>query len=68
MPVYIAGGTAVEAIDYLLATKVLRKFESLNLSLIRDEFKGLIAFMDSLFGKDAMKECIEYIERLHKMY
>ncbi|HOA84401.1 MAG: hypothetical protein GX057_07615 [Clostridiales bacterium] len=69
VPVYVAcGGTELEAIDYLLATKVLRKFESLNLSLIRDEFKGLMAFMDSLFGKGAMKECFDYLGRLHKMY
>ena len=69
VPVYVAcGGTEVEGIDYILATKVYRKFESLNLSLIRDEIRGLINFMDTLFGKNAMKECIAYLERLQKMY
>ena len=56
-----------EAIDYILATKVFRKFEGLNLSLIRDEIRGLILYMDNLFGKGAMKECIEYLQRLQKM-
>ena len=69
VPVYIAcGGTELEAIDYILATKVYRKFEALNLGLIRDEIKGLILFMDNLFGKGEMKECIAYLQRLQKMY
>ena len=69
VPVYVAcGGTATEAIDYLLATKVFRKFEALNLSLIRDEIKGLISYLDQLYGKGEMAECIAYLERLRKMY
>jgi hypothetical protein len=69
VPVYVAcGGTDIEAIDYILATKVFRKFESLNLSLIRDEIKGLIRYLDTLFGKGSMVECRAYLERLQKMY
>ena len=69
VPVYVAcGGEEVEAIDYLLATKVYRKFEGLNLSLIRDEIKGLIRYMDTLFGKNSMPECTAYLMRLQKMY
>ena len=69
VPVYVAcGGDEIEAIDYLLATKVYRKFESLNLSLIRDEIKGLIRYMDTLFGKNSMPECTAYLQRLQKMY
>ena len=68
VPVYVAcGGTEVDGIDYILATKVFRKFEGLNLSLIRDEIRGLILYMDSLFGKGNMKECTEYLLRLQKM-
>ena len=68
VPVYVAcGGDEVEGIDYILATKVFRKFEGLNLSLIRDEIRGLILFMDNLFGKGRMKECIAYLQRLQKM-
>lgn len=69
VPVYVAaGGTELEGIDYILATKVFRKFESLNLSLIRDEIRGLINYMNTIFGKDAMAESIAYLERLQKMY
>ena len=68
VPVYVAcGGTELEGIDYILATKVFRKFESLNLSLIRDEIRGLMLFMDSMFGKGEMKECMAYLQRLQKM-
>lgn len=68
VPVYVAcGGTALDGIDYILATKVFRKFEGLNLSLIRDEIRGLLLFMDSLFGKGEMKECAAYLQRLQKM-
>ncbi len=69
VPVYVAcGGDEVEGIDYLLATKVFRKFESLNLSLIRDEIQGLKDYLDDLFGRDRMQTCIEYLSRLQKMY
>ena len=69
VPVYVAcGGTVTEGIDHILNTKVFRKFESLNLSLIRDEIKGLINYLNTLFGKDAMKDCIEFLERLQRTY
>lgn len=69
VPVYVAcGGDELEGLDYLLATKVFRKFESLNLSLIRDEIKGLIAYLDNLFGTGTMKECTEFLLRLQKTY
>ena len=69
VPVYVAcGGTVVEGIDHILATKVFRKFESLNLSLIRDEIKGLINYLDTLFGKGAMVSCIEFLDRLQRTY
>ncbi len=69
VPVYVAcGGTELDGLDYLLATKVFRKFESLNLGLIRDEIRGLITFMDKLFGKNMMEECYAYLERLQKMF
>ena len=68
IPAYVAcGGTENEGLDYILATKVFRKFEVLNLGLIRDEIRGLILYMDKLFGKGEMKECIAYLQRLQKM-
>ncbi len=69
VPVYVScGGTILEGIDHILATKVFRKFESLNLSLIRDEIKGLINYLNALFGKDTMVSSIEFLERLQRTY
>jgi hypothetical protein len=66
-PVYVAcGGTEVDAIDYFMAKKVFRKFEQLNISLIRDEIDPFIDYLNKTFGKGAMKECIEYMERIKK--
>ena len=68
VPVYVAcGGTEVDGVDYFLARKVLRKFEQLNVSYIRDEIDGYIEFLDKTFGKGAMKECEEYLLRLKKL-
>ena len=68
VPVYVAcGGDEVEAVDYFMAKKVLRKFEALNLALIRDEIDGYISFLDKTFGKGKMTECIDFLLRLKKM-
>ena len=68
VPVYVAcGGDETEAVDYFMAKKVLRKFEALNLALIRDEIDGYIEFLDKTFGKGKMAECIEFLLRLKKM-
>ena len=68
VPVYVAcGGDEIEAVDYFMAKKVLRKFEALNLALIRDQIDGYISFLDDNFGKGKMAECIEFLLRLKKM-
>ena len=61
------GGTEVDAVDYYLARKVLRKFEQLNLAYIRDEIDPFIEFIDKTFGKENFGECKEYLLRLKKM-
>ena len=67
VPVYVAcGGDEVSGIDYFLAKKVLRKFEQLNLILIRDEIDGFVKYLNKEFGNGNMKECIEFLERLKK--
>ncbi len=68
VPAYVGtGGTEIDGLDYILARKVLRKFEALNLSYIRDEIDGLIAYMDELFGEENMNECKEYLRMLKKL-
>lgn len=68
VPVYVACGfTELQGLDYMLANKILRKFESLNLSFLHNELDGLIELLDKLFGKNSFKVSIEYIEDLKKM-
>ena len=68
VPVYIAcGGDEVDGVDYFIAKKILRKFEQLNISFIRDEIDGFVDFLNKTFGEGKMKECIEYVLRLKKI-
>lgn len=67
VPVFMAcGGDEIDGIDYFIARKIIRKFEQLNISYIRDEVDGFIDFLNETFGQDKMKECIEYLIRLKK--
>ena len=54
--------------DYVLATKIFRKFESLNLAMLRDELKDLCVYLQRSFGRNSMKESIAYLERLQKLF
>lgn len=68
VPCYMAcGGTQIEAIDFMVAKKVLRKFESLNLGFMKDELTKFSNYLDKTFGKDSMKICKDYIAYLKKM-
>lgn len=69
VPAYVAcGGTEIDGLDYVLANKILRKFESLNLSYIRDEVDGLVSYLDELFGEENMGESKEFLMRLKKLF
>ena len=68
VPCYMAcGGTEIEAIDFMVAKKVLRKFESLNLGFMKDELTKFSNQLDKTFGKDQMAICKEYIAYLKKI-
>jgi hypothetical protein len=65
VPVYIAcGGTELDALDYMIQRKILKKFESLNLSFARDEVGDLIVYMEKLFGKTSLPMCRQYLQKL----
>ena len=65
--IYVAcGGKEVEAIDYFIAKKILRKFDQLSVAFIRDEIDPFITYLNKKFGKNVMKECIDYLENLKK--
>jgi hypothetical protein len=69
VPSYVGcGGTELDGLDYVLCNKIFRKFESLNLSYIRDEIDGLILYLSELFGEENMMESKEYINRLKKLF
>ena len=68
VPAFVGcGGTEIDGLDYVLARKGFRKFESLNLSYIRDEIDGLCAYIDELFGVQNMNECKDYLRMLKKL-
>ena len=69
IPVYVAcGGTELDGLDYIVARKVLKKFESMNISFVRDEIKGLIAFIEKVFGKSHMQDSKAYLTRIQNLY
>ena len=67
IPVYVAcGGRELDALDDILAKKVIRKLETQNPIYLRNSSEGLIAFIDELFGADNMSLCKELIHRLQR--
>lgn len=69
IPVYVAcGGTELGGLDYIIARKVLKKFESMNVMFVHDEIKNLLLYMEKIFGKDTMPDCFEYLTRIQNLY
>lgn len=69
IPVYVAcGGKEIDALDYIVARKVLKKFESTNLAFVRDEIKGLISYIDKTFGEQNMQDSRAYLTRIQNLY
>jgi hypothetical protein len=67
VPCYVGcGGTELEAVDFIMAKKVLRKFESLSLGFMKDELTKFSTFLDKTFGKNTMVHCKTYIDHLKK--
>ena len=67
IPVYIAcGGDELDALDDILAKKVIRKLETQNPIYLRGASDGLIAYIEELFGADRMQVSRAYIRRLQR--
>lgn len=67
VPCFIAcGGTEIQAVDFIVAKKVLRKFESLSIGFMKDELTKFSNYLDKVFGKNSMAICKQYIEHLKK--
>ncbi|MDR0697257.1 MAG: hypothetical protein LBF68_07000 [Christensenellaceae bacterium] len=60
------GGTENEGLDFIVATKILKKFQALNLVFLVKELNELMILLDKLFGKDQMPMSIDAIRKLEK--
>jgi hypothetical protein len=68
IPVYIAcGGDQLEALDYLVSRKIIRKFETLNLPFLQAELNELGNLLDKLFGKDKFTESRKMLDSFNKI-
>lgn len=68
VPVYMAcGGTENEGLDFIVMTKILKKFTSLNLVFLVKEIGELITLIERLFGKGQFVNSIAYLKELQKM-
>lgn len=69
IPVYVAcGGKELDGMDYIVARKVLKKLESLNVTFVRDEIRGLIEYIEKVFGKTNMPDSRAYLTRIQNLY
>jgi len=64
---YVAcGGTEEEAVDDIIAKKIMRKLEMQNPVYVRNSIDGLCAFIEEVFGADKMLITKEYLRHLER--
>ena len=69
IPVYVAcGGKELDGMDYIVARKVLKKLESMNVTFVRDEIRGLIEYIEKVFGKTNMPDSKAYLTRIQNLF
>lgn len=69
IPVYVAcGGTELNGMDYIVARKVLKKLESMNITFVRDEIRSLIEYIEKVFGKANMPDSKAYLTRIQNIF
>lgn len=69
IPVYVAcGGTELDGMDYIVARKVLKKLESMNVTFVRDEIRSLIEYIEKVFGKANMPDSKTYLTRIQNIF
>lgn len=67
IPVYVScGGDELEALDDILAKKVMRKLSMQNPVYIRNSADRFCRYMDELFGEENMQLCKSFVRRLEK--
>ena len=69
VPVYVAcGNSEYEALDFMVARKIFRKFESLNLPFLQEEINELSILLDRLFGKGVFVECQDFLNTIKRQF
>ncbi len=64
---YIAcGGTEIEAIDDIIAKKIMRKLEMQNPVYVRNEIDGLCERIEEIFGEGKLEVTNEYLRHLER--
>ena len=67
VPVYVAlGGTKEEALDFLFASKIMRKLNGLYDDYVKDELLALRTLLNKNYGKDSFKETDAIISKILK--
>lgn len=67
VPVYLAcGGDELDAIDFVLMSKIFRKLKALNLAFLTKELTELATLLDKTFGKGKCPKSVEYIKELKR--
>lgn len=67
VPVYVAlGGTKEAALDFMLASKVLRKLDGMFEDYVKDELIALTKLINSTYGKGTMVETERIIAKILK--
>ena len=65
IPVYVGcGGGELDALDDVLAKKVMRKLGMQNPVYIRNNAEKLISYIEGLFGEENMPLCKNFVKRL----
>lgn len=68
VPTYMAaGGDELSGLDYMIMSKILHKFNALNLPYLGKELEELTVLINKKFGKGKMQYCLNYIKELQKM-
>ncbi len=64
LPTYVAcGGSEVDGLDYIVARKIIRKLETLNLPFLQKEMEELVTIINKLFGKNAFNDSKQLIAK-----
>ena len=64
---YIAcGGTEEEAVDDIIAKKIMRKLEMQNPVYVRNAIDGLWAHIEETFGQEKMTLTKDYLRHLER--